>query len=111
MASGLVGRDTPINAIGRRAVLSRRVSPGLAERRLVLFTADQLALVAALVGSGELGASRPGDPPFGLVAIAIAATWWAIASAFDSYDLRRAAQPHRSVITAWVSFGFTLAVL
>src|SRR6266566_3846807 len=98
MASGLVGRETALNAI--RRPFARRFSLGLAERRLVLFLADQLALWIAVVASGELGA-HPEQPVPTLVGIAVAGTWWAIASAFDNYDLRRAAQPLKSVLGAW----------
>jgi exopolysaccharide biosynthesis polyprenyl glycosylphosphotransferase len=108
MASGLVGRETALNAV--RRPFARRFSPGLAERRLVLFLTDQLALLIALVGSGEFSA-RAGQPAPSVVAIAIAGTWWAIASAFDSYDLRRAAQPLKSVLAAWAAFLLTLVTL
>ncbi|MGH3118422.1 MAG: exopolysaccharide biosynthesis polyprenyl glycosylphosphotransferase, partial [Gaiellales bacterium] len=108
MASGLVGRDTALDAT--RRPFTKRFSPSLAERRLALFLADQLALLIALVGSGELGA-RAGQPPPSLVAVAVAGTWWAIASAFDSYDLRRAAQPLKSVLAAWGAFVLTLVTL
>jgi exopolysaccharide biosynthesis polyprenyl glycosylphosphotransferase len=113
MASGVVGRETSHAPTRDRAAASRRYAPGVAERRLLLFLGDQLALLLALVlsGTAAVAAARFGDLLDAIVAFFLAIAWWASVSAFDGYEIPRAANFRRSTVSVFAAFGLTFAAI
>ena len=110
MASGVAGRESSLATTRVYAALTRRYAPGLGERRLLLFLGDQLALLLALVLSGATAAFNGAELLDAVAVLGLAIVWWAAASAFDAYDIRRAGIPIQSVVSAWSAFALTLAV-
>lgn len=114
MASGVVGRETSLSPTRERVIaVGRYGPPGVAERRLLLFLGDQLSLLMALVLSGTAAAAvvHMGDLLSAVVVFGLAIVWWVAVSAFDGYEIRRAANETRSVISVWLAFGLTFAVI
>ncbi|MEA2661179.1 MAG: hypothetical protein QOH08_751, partial [Chloroflexota bacterium] len=75
MASAVAGRESSL-ATARATALTRRYAPGLGERRLILFVADQLALLVALGVSGATAAVRGIDLPEAIAIVGLAIVWW-----------------------------------
>ncbi|MGH3116801.1 MAG: sugar transferase [Gaiellales bacterium] len=103
-------REASRGATRAQPALIRRYAPSLGERRLVLFLADQLALLFAFVLSGQ-SAVRGAELLDVATVLGLAIVWWAAASAVDAYEIRRAAHPMRSVVSAWSAFAVALVVM
>ena len=111
MASGVVRRETSLAPTRLGTALTRRFRPDFSQRRLILFLTDQLAVLLALVASGTVAAIRVGELLDVLIVIGVALVWWAAASAFDSYEIGRAAKRVRSIVAVWAAFLLTFGVI
>lgn len=111
MASGVVGRESSLSPSRARSVRIARYAPTLVERRLVLFLADQFALLLAIALSGAGAALRGGELTSALAVLALALVWWVSASAFDCYDIRRVANPAKSLVAVWCALALTSAAV
>ena len=110
MASAVAGRETSLARTRAHLALSRRYAPGLAERRALLFVGDQFAIISALILSGDASV-RGADLLDALAVLGLAIVWWIASSAFDAYDIRRAANPIQSVASVWSAFAVTLGAI
>jgi exopolysaccharide biosynthesis polyprenyl glycosylphosphotransferase len=111
MASGVAGRESSLGRTRSRLALKARYAPTLGERRVLLFLADQIALLLGILLSQELAGIRAGNLESALAMMAFVVIWWVAASAFDSYEFRRVANPLKSVVAVWAALGVTIVAI